>query len=398
MTRPRKIIFIHQRPYPYTEKFYDEGSEHYFYFGMGTLLLDQLKRETPYAFELWRGEIGTDRIRERRVNGYRCRIFPQKYYRVGSTISVPMIREIGAEKRSNDVLVHFTASPHARELHLLALRHRDIPVAASHQGGAHPLWFFQEEGSWRSYASYLFERIALPRCDAFFAFVEEEREYLARMTDASRVIGGPNFGMDLEHLAPLPKRDAKQRLGIDPNAKMIFLAGTLSHYRGGRDAIDVFNRLKQEFNVVFVNVGASPADAEYAWALDQGVMLRGRVSHDELPVYFSAADVYLYLTSGKQNLAFAGTGMAPLEALACNTPVVGNTLHHIPNGDGARVGVIASTIDEACDGVRAIFQAPERFQPTRWVVEKYFAWDAIVDAHLATYERLFMKYYGPRTP
>ena len=144
---------------------------------------------------------------------------------------------------------------------------------------------------------------------------------------------------------------------------------------------------------MLLSVGATEKDEDYEYAKQNGVYLIPPVDYKNLNIYFSIADAYLYMVQGKQNLHFASVGIAPLEALACNTPVVGYTLIHIPNNEGEKVGFIVRNNDEAYHSIKKIFDNPNLFGETRWVVEKYFYWPKIVDEILEVYYRLFKQYY-----
>ena len=397
MGKNNKIIYIHSRPYPYNVRFYEEFSDYYFSFGEGHLYIKHMDFDSlkiHFEFEVWRGEVGIKDVREKVVNNTLCRIFPAKFYRIGKVISFPLLREIKKEKKKNNILIHYTTGPHTRELYLILMMNKDIPIFISHQGGANPLWKVKNLKKYILLLDYLLAKNVYKNADLFFTTSNKEADYLVKMTCEDKVILGPHWGVDLSLMKSYPKEKARKELGLDLKKKIVFVAGALNPYRGIKEAIEVVRNLKNEFNIELLNVGSSPKDADYAFAKEHGVKLIGRVAYEILYKYFSAADVYLYLTIGKMNEDFAGTGIAVLESLACNTPVVANTLHNYRNINMKQVGIYVINIEQAYKAIKKTFLNPNMFGNTRWIIEKYFAWNSIVNNILRKYYSAFKKYYN----
>ncbi len=375
-----KIIYIHQRPYPYNQNFYELDSDYYFYFGHGALFdmhRDELFRNT-YDFEICRGEVGVKKLKTKIVNGTKCLIFPAyHFYRIG-TISFSLLKYLLTLAKKEKIIIHYTASPHTYEFYIITfLLGSKIPIFVTHQGGPNPYYKLQKKFRLGTFISYNIEKHISKYVFKYFSGAYYEIEYFKKITSSSKVYDKPTWGVDLENYKPIDKLEARKLLNLPENKKIILLFGKLNKYRGILNAIKVRDTLKKEFDVDILNVGSDETCPDYEIAKKNGVILRGIVPYERMKYYFSAGDVYLYLTEGEENFYYAGTGIAPLESLACNTPIVANTLHNFPFIDFTKAGVYAKTIDEAVEGIKYIFRNPERLSNTRSIIEQYFDWHVI---------------------
>ena len=70
----------------------------------------------------------------------------------------------------------------------------------------------------------------------------------------------------------------------------------------------------------------------------QDIILPGYVSHDELPLWYSAADLFVYPS------LYEGFGLPVLEAMACGTPVITSTASSLPEVAG-EAGILVDPSD-----------------------------------------------------
>lgn len=391
-----KVIYIHKRPYPYSKRFFEELNDNYFYFGEGPLYINNMNRvilKKPIEFEVWRGEVGIDQVREKVVNNSLCRIFPAKYYRTFGIISKQLLKTIKKESKKNKILIHYTASPHSMELYFILLMNHHVPIFVNHQGGANPYWKYKQTGNIKSLLASFSEKIVYQWADLFFTTSKEEAYYLNKQTNSNKVVTEPHWGVNFNYYFPIDRTEAKSQIGIDPNKKVILVAGKLSYYRGIKDAVAVKNLIKKHFDVELINIGSDKTDDEYKYAKENGVRLYGWIPFEQVHKYFSAADVYFYLVQGQLNIDFAGIGIAPLEALACNTPVVTNTLHHFPRIYEENCGIYANDVESSAKAITEILQNPGKYNNTRDFVIKHFNWKNIVNKVVRKYDEYFEKYY-----
>lgn len=138
-----------------------------------------------------------------------------------------------------------------------------------------------------------------------------------------RVIGN---GVDAERFQPLPKQDARARLGIPLEAKVLISVGGLVERKGFHRVIECLPRLRQTIpNLHFLVVGGASGEGDWSQRLQQQVQdleleecvhFLGPLPPDELKVPLSAADVFVLATRNE------GWANVFLEAMACGLPVV----------------------------------------------------------------------------
>ncbi len=138
--------------------------------------------------------------------------------------------------------------------------------------------------------SYLVTRAALPFC-ALTAAVS--REFSANLPGAStkRRVAILPVGIDLHRFRPIGRREARERLGLDPDGRYLLFPH------------DPARPLKRY-------------DRAAAAAGDVPLLTLGGVEPDEVPYWINAANAVL-VPSEKE--AF---GLAAIEALACGVPVL----------------------------------------------------------------------------
>lgn len=116
------------------------------------------------------------------------------------------------------------------------------------------------------------------------------RERIAGAGTRRRVAVLP-CGVDLERFRPLPRREARERLGLDPDARcLLFPADPARPEKRHDRALEV--------------------------AGDVPLLTLGAVHPDEVPLWVNAADAVLVPSERE------GFGLAVLEALACDVPVL----------------------------------------------------------------------------
>lgn len=115
----------------------------------------------------------------------------------------------------------------------------------------------------------------------------------ARLRGAGRTrrVGVLPCGVDLGRFRPLPRPQARQVLGLDPAGPYLLFAA------------DPARPLKRH-------------DLAAAAAGDVPLLTLGQVAPERVPFYFNAANAVLAPSDAE------GFGLAPLEALACNVPVL----------------------------------------------------------------------------
>ncbi len=128
-------------------------------------------------------------------------------------------------------------------------------------------------------------------------------------------------GVDLDRFQPLPKAQARARLGLG-GGPMLLSVGNLVALKGHDLTIDAFASLLPEMpdaRLVLVGEGAERERLQaqvQALSLADRVRFAGAIPNAELPLWYSAADLSV-LSSSRE-----GWANVLLESMACGTPVV----------------------------------------------------------------------------
>jgi len=127
-------------------------------------------------------------------------------------------------------------------------------------------------------------------------------------------------GIDLERIRPIPGDEARQRLGLPLEKKLVMCIGS---YGGAFKKWRAYKRFD-----------LARAATEEARKKDPAIELLpvfGR-PYQEMPLYFSAADVLMHISDGE------GSPMVIKEAMACNLPIVATPVGDIPQVIGGTDG------------------------------------------------------------
>jgi len=194
------------------------------------------------------------------------------------------------------------------------------------------------------------------RCaDLMLASTREERCQLVELYDAdpARVEIVPP-GVDHEVFAPGDRRAARQRLGLEHDARVLLFVGRIQPLKGADLALRCLAQLDDPRAVLVVVGGPSGVDGESELLRVRNLVddlgLAGRVRfvppqrHDALAGFYRAADVCL-VPSRTESF-----GLVALEAAACGVPVVASD-----------VGGLRTLVEDGVTGFRVEGRSPEEF-------------------------------------
>lgn len=203
-------------------------------------------------------------------------------------------------------------------------------------------------------------------------------------------------GVNLDRFKPMDQRRARQQLELDADTDLIFFVGRFAPVKGIGLLMQAVAELLPRFPKLRLLLAGGDGphadttkaliDQSVAMAIDGHVTLAGRIHHDELPRYYSAADLLA------QPSTYESFGLVLLEALACGTPVaataVGGAASIIKEGLNGTIIKRPAGKDVAKGLERLLVQKRRRApQPDRIRASiSGFGWDRIADAVMQTYE------------
>jgi teichuronic acid biosynthesis glycosyltransferase TuaC len=171
----------------------------------------------------------------------------------------------------------------------------------------------------------------LRRADRVIAVSRSLSDAMVRLGIPEAKISVISDGVQLEKFHPLPRAEARRRLGL-PDDRIILSVGNLIPLKGVDLLIRAVERMLQErperkLSLVIVGEGPAAKDLRRlvtSLGLEDRVRLVGVQPHEELRHWYNAADVFC-LASTRE-----GWPNVLLESLACGTPVVATPVGGIP--------------------------------------------------------------------
>ena len=144
------------------------------------------------------------------------------------------------------------------------------------------------------------------------AFTKQNLEKYYGVKDA-RVI---NQCIDMDVFKPMNKIIARKNLSLPQDKKICLFVGRPDYTKGFDVVVSLAEKHKGIDFVCVMNPVIEPPT--------KNMVIRGSVSHEKLKEYYCASDFVIFPSR------FEGFGYVPLEALACNTPVIANAVGVVP--------------------------------------------------------------------
>jgi D-inositol-3-phosphate glycosyltransferase len=210
------------------------------------------------------------------------------------------------------------------------------------------------------------ERDTVQDCQRIIVATEQEKQELVRYYSAQpEKVGVVPCGVNMELFRPIDKTDARQRLGFK-DEKILLFVGRIDPLKGIDRLLETMPLLKNEGKFKLVVVGGdenSRLELEGLKKLvakldiQDSVDFRGLVKQEQLPYFYSAADVCVVPSY------YESFGLVPLESLACGTPVVGTDVgdlkHIIKQGETGLI-VADNSPEKLADAITSVLNRPRQ--------------------------------------
>jgi D-inositol-3-phosphate glycosyltransferase len=196
------------------------------------------------------------------------------------------------------------------------------------------------------------ESLLVRSCQRIIAPTEREKEYLVHYYGASpEAIRVTPCGVNLDLFRSIEKKFARNYLGFNGDEIILFV-GRIVPIKGIDKLLMAMTYLEKREKIKLVVIGGDQHCEEEVKRLkaltrrleiDDSVDFLGLVDQEELPYFYSAADLCVFPSY------YESFGLVALESLACGTPVV-----------ATRVGGIEGVIREGETGYVVKDNAPDR--------------------------------------
>lgn len=198
------------------------------------------------------------------------------------------------------------------------------------------------------------ERQLVAHCHRIIAATAREKTELAKFYNAEpQKMSVVPCGVNMELFRPVDKADARKRLGFQDKEKIVLYVGRFAALKGIDRLLKAMTHLGDLRDLKLVIIGGDGAGApefiefqrlSSELDINDKILFAGRLEQEELPQYYSAADL-LAVPSYHESF-----GLVALEALACGTPVV-----------AAEVGAMDSVISQGKTGCVVVDSRPSVF-------------------------------------
>jgi glycosyltransferase involved in cell wall biosynthesis len=128
-------------------------------------------------------------------------------------------------------------------------------------------------------------------------------------------------GPDLERFEPIPRAEARRALGLEPDGRFLFFPANPTRPEKRHDRA-----------------------AELAAACEADLLTGGSIEPEQMPLWVNAANAVLVTSD------YEGFGMAAIEALACEVPVLSTPVGIAPYALGGIDGCLSADFDVASWG------------------------------------------------
>lgn len=197
----------------------------------------------------------------------------------------------------------------------------------------HSVYNFPERGIYRNFVKLVLGNVSCVICLSRQSVKEVESLGVLK-----EKVGLFTYWIDLKKFKRFNR--AKEKLGWGKKF-VVFFVGRLISEKGIiqlLEAAKIWNK-----GITLVIAGSGPLDnyiKEQQARRDHLVFL-GRINNDQLPVYYSAADLLVVPSIHEE-----GFGRVILESLACGTPVIGSNRGAIPEAMNSNVGKLIDVSPE----------------------------------------------------
>jgi len=360
-----------------------DDSARFFTYGFGPAFANLFHKYLKnYKIETWRVDsYCKEKYYEKEIDGLKYRVF--KSFRINKLghFSRAFIKELKKECKKSSPII-FIVHTHNWQTYQIAYFLRGEKIITTHHGDWSPYFMYETESGLKKLRALLgiwAEKITFKNIDYFLLCDYDEIPYVKKSAPLMKYIIF-SAGLDIGKFKIIPKDDARKQLGWDPDKKYLLYVGKLYKYKQIGELLDIWKDIRSSRpEVELVLAGNEPegswGEEYYSMAKEYGAKIIGRVLNNELYKYYCASDVYVLMALRKDN--FGGIGIAPLESIACNTPVVSYSLRNYLGPNADEIGETPASLDDYKTAILKVLDHRDEYKNLRQSVEEYYSYEAM---------------------
>ena len=329
-----------------------------------------IEETNEFSVECFTPERSFKDIEVKEKNGITFKVFPSFALRSGYEISLPLLREIKRVSKQEKVILHLHGL-HYPFISLISRLFSSLPVVIQHHG----------ESPFPRIKTF-FEPFTLKRVSRVLAISKAEIEYISGILPTERFLL-QGMGVDFDFCQPTERKKAREMLNLPQDKKLLLYVGAPYKIKW-REMLDAVKSLKDKFDVDMLLIDRGENEM-FDEVKKMGGIALAPVPRDKMPLYYSAADAYI-LNATDMIAKWGGIGIAPVEAVACGTPMVSTNLIHFPTEEWTGIGTIPNGNLEA--SIKEVLDAPEKFRNCRELAMKHYEWKNIIKNTIGIYRDL----------
>jgi glycosyltransferase involved in cell wall biosynthesis len=236
------------------------------------------------------------------------------------------------------------------------------------------------------------EKLLLETADRVVATSPQEKEHMRSLVSLKGNIDIIPCGTDIRRFGQFSQSLAREKLGIDPQSKVVFYIGRFDRRKGIETLVRAVSRsqLRGQADLkLIIGGGSRPGESDglerdriegivEKLGMKEITTFPGRIGDEDLALYYAAADVCVVPSH------YEPFGLVAIEAMASNTPVVASDVGGLQfTVVPEETGLLCPPKDEvafgaAIDRILADWQWRDRLgQNARQRVEEMFSWDGV---------------------
>jgi glycosyltransferase involved in cell wall biosynthesis len=355
------------------------NGDSWFTYGFGSIYARKFKQHYPdFDVECWKADCFAKKQDEKTIENVLFRIFPA--FDAGRGLgfySSSLLKKLKEEAGKNkNTIINCSSFDHLLFFSICLSSHK-LPVVVQHHGESPARLKVNSNKGLKSTLLKLklfLESLALKKTSLLYLLDPEAKQWLAGQPQKTRVL---TTGVDQELFKPIAKKEARIKLGLPPDREYLLYVGKLNSTKKPEWLIDLYNELRFSFsNLDLIIGGCSVNDPLYEKAQKSGALIKGVIPQSEMSLWLSAASIY-YLPGLSDHHKFGGIGMLPVQAMFCNTPVIGGTLKCLPENLKGKVGIYTKDFSELKEATIKIINKEIVFEKIRELVLQEYSWEAI---------------------